>query len=64
MKLVTHALASGDFQVEPELVGPSHIAYTYDPPGSLHVVDISIDTTHGKLASADIRLRLRDAELN
>lgn len=64
VKLVTHALASGDFLVEPEIVGPSHIAYTYDPPGSLHVVDIAIDTTQGKLASADIHIRLRGADFN
>ena len=62
VKLVTNALASGDFLVEPEITGPSHIAYTYDPPGSLHGIDIAIDTTHGQLASADIRLRLREAD--
>ena len=62
VKLVTHALGSGDFLIEPEIAGPSHIAYVYDPPGSLHVIDIAIDTTKGKLASTGIRLRLRDPE--
>jgi len=62
IRLVTHALGSDDFLVEPEIVGPSHIAYIYDPPGSLYVVDIAIDTTHGQLASTGIRLRLRDPE--
>ena len=60
IKLVTRALGSGDFLVEPEIVGPSHIDYIYDPPGSLHVIDIAIDCTQGRLASTDIRLRLRD----
>lgn len=60
VKLVTQALESGDFVIEPEIVGPSHIAYVYDPPRSLHVVDIAIDTTQGRLASNEIRLRLRD----
>ena len=62
IRLVTHALGSDDFLVEPEIVGPSHIAYIYDPPGSHYVVDIAIDTTHGQLASTGIRLRLRDPE--
>ncbi len=62
VKLVTHALGSGDFLIEPEIAGPSHLAYIYDPPWSLHVVDIAIDTTGGKLASAEIRLRLKDVE--
>jgi hypothetical protein len=62
IRLVTQALGSGDFIVEPEIAGPSHIAYIYDRPGSLHVVDIAIDSTQGRLASADIRLRLRDAK--
>ena len=62
IKLVTGALASDDFLVEPEIAGPSHIAYIYDPPGSLYVVDIAIDTTNGQLASTGIRLHLRDPE--
>jgi hypothetical protein len=62
IKLATHAIGSSDFLVEPQIAGPSHIAYIYDPPGSLHVVDIAIDTTQGQLASMGIRLRLRDPE--
>ena len=62
IKLATQALGSGDFLVEPEIVGPSHLEYVYDPPRSLHVVDIAIDTPHGKLVRADIRLRLRTPE--
>lgn len=62
IKLVTHALGSDDFLIEPEIAGPSHLAYIYDPPWSLHVADIAIDTTHGTLASAQIRLRLKDVE--
>jgi hypothetical protein len=60
VRLVTQALGSGDFIVEPEIVGPSHITYIYDPPGSLHVVDMAIDTTQGRLTSTEIRLRLQD----
>ena len=62
VRLVRHALGSDDFLIEPEIAGPSHIAYIYDPPGSLHVVDIAIDTPQGTLTSAEIRLRLRDPE--
>jgi hypothetical protein len=62
IKLVTQALGSNVFLIEPEIAGPSHIAYIYDPPGSLHVVDIAIDTTQGRVVSAAIRLRLRDVE--
>jgi hypothetical protein len=62
VKLATHALGSEDFIVEPEIAGASHIAYVYDPPGSLHVVDIAIDRTHGSIPSTDIRLRLRDTQ--
>ncbi len=51
IKLVTHALGSDDFIVEPAIAGPSHFAYVYDPPGSLNVVDIAIDTTHGQVSS-------------
>ena len=60
IKLANHALGSGDFLTEPQIGGPSHISYTYDPPGSLHVVDIAIDTPHGTIPSIDIRLWLRD----
>ena len=62
VKLITRALGSDAFLIEPDIAGASHIAYIYHPPGSLHVVDIAIDTTQGTLASADIRLRLRDVE--
>jgi hypothetical protein len=60
IRLATGALGSDQFLVEPQIAGPSHIAYIYDRPGSLHVVDIAIDTTRGQLASTGIRLRLRD----
>ena len=62
IKLVTHALGSDDFVIAPEIAGPSHITYIYDPPSSLHVIDIAIDTTHGRLTSAEIWLRLKDVE--
>jgi len=62
IRLVTHALGSEDFLVEPDIAGPSHIAYVYDRPGSLNVVDIAIDTTHGQVSSTGIRLRLRAPE--
>ena len=60
IKLITRALSSGDFIVTPDFVGsPSHLKYVYDPPKSLHVVDITVVTLdHGTLASTDIRLRL------
>jgi hypothetical protein len=60
IKLATQALGSGDFLIEPKIAGPSHVAYIYDPPGSLHVIDIAIDTTQGRLTSKDVRLRLQD----
>lgn len=60
VKLVTQALGSGDFLIEPEIEGASHVVYIYHPPGSLHVVDIAIDTAQGRLASKNIRLRLQD----
>jgi glycosylphosphatidylinositol transamidase (GPIT) subunit GPI8 len=63
IKLITQALGSDDFLIEPEIVGPSHIAYIYDPPESLHVVDIVVETTQGKLASKDIRVRLQDPKV-
>ena len=62
IKLANHALGSGDFLAEPQIGGPSHISYIYDPPRSLHVVDIAIDTPHGTIPSIDIRLRLRDID--
>jgi glycosylphosphatidylinositol transamidase (GPIT) subunit GPI8 len=63
IKLITQALGSDDFLIEPEIVGLSHIAYIYDPPESLHVVDIVVETTQGKLASKDIRVRLQDPKV-
>jgi len=62
IRLAIHALGCGDFLTEPQIGGPSHISYIFDPPRSLHVVDIAINTTGGIIPSADIRLRLRDPE--
>ena len=59
IRLAIHALGSGDFLTEPQIGGPSHISYIYDPPRSLHVVDIAINTTGGTIPSANIRLQLR-----
>jgi len=59
IKLITLALGSGDFIVTPDFGSVSHLKYFYDPPNSLHVVDIAVMTLdHGTLASTDIRLRL------
>jgi hypothetical protein len=60
VKLIKRALTSGDFIVTPDVSSsPSHLRYVYDPPKSLHVVDMIIVTLdHGTLASTDIRLRL------
>jgi hypothetical protein len=59
VKLITLALGSGDFIVTPDFGSVSHLKYFYDPPNSLHVVDIAVMTLdHGTLASTDIRLRL------
>jgi hypothetical protein len=54
------ALSSGDFIVTPDVSGsPSHLRYVYDPPKSLHVVDVNLITLdYGTLASTDIHLRL------
>jgi hypothetical protein len=60
IKLITRALQSGDFIITPEILSPSHLTYIYDPPNSLHVVDIAIETPDRTVASADIRLRLAD----
>ena len=62
IKLANHALGSGDFLTEPQIGGTSHLSYFYDPPGSLHVVDIAIDTPHSTISSVDIRLWLRDID--
>lgn len=59
VKLATQALSSGDFIVTPDFGSPSHLKYFYDPPKSLHVIDIAVTTLdRGTIASADIRLRL------
>jgi hypothetical protein len=59
VKLITGALSSGDFIVTPKFGSPSHLKYSYDPPKSFHVVDISVMTLdRGTIASPDIRLRL------
>ena len=44
VKLITRALGSGDFIVTPDFGSPSHLKYFYDPPKSLHVVDIAVTT--------------------
>ena len=54
----TAALSFGDFVVTPGFGSPSHLKYYYDPPKSLHVVDIAVTTLNGTIASTDIRLRL------
>jgi hypothetical protein len=61
VKLIKRALSSGDFIVTPDLGrSPSHLRYVYDPPKSLHVVDVNLITLdHGTLASTDIHLRLK-----
>jgi hypothetical protein len=59
VKLITRALSSGDFIVTPDFGSPSHLTYVYDPPKSLHVVDIGVVTLdHGTIASTDIHMRL------
>ena len=58
VKLITRALSFGDFIVTPDFGSPSHLKYFYDPPKSLHVVDIAVTTLNGTIASTDIRLRL------
>ena len=58
IKLITRALSSGDFIVTPDFGSPSHLRYFYDPPMSLHVVDIGVMTLNGTIASTDILLRL------
>ena len=60
VKLVTDALGSGDFIVEPEIAAVSHLMYIYDRPKSLQVVDVAIETPNATIPSADIRLRLRN----
>ena len=62
VKLITRALSFGDFIVTPDFGSPSHLKYFYDPPKSLHVVDIGVVTLHGTIASMDIRLRLMPSD--
>ena len=63
VKLITHALSSGDFIVTPDFGSPSHLKYFYDRPKSLHVVDIAVMTLdRGTIASTDIRLRLMPSD--
>ena len=62
-KLITRALSFGDFIVTPDFGSVSHLKYFYDPPNSLHVVDIAVMTLdHGTIASTDIRLRLMPSD--
>jgi hypothetical protein len=60
VRLIKRSLSSDDFIVTPDLRrSPSHLRYVYDPPKSLHVVDVNLVTLdHGTLASTDIHLRL------
>ena len=62
VKLITRALASGDFIVTPDFGSPSHFKYYYDHPKSMHVVDIGVMTLRGTIASTDIRLRLMPSD--
>jgi hypothetical protein len=65
VKLITSALSSGDFIVAPDLGFTWHFKYFYDPPRSLHVVDVDVLTLdRGTIASTDIHLRLsRDSDV-
>ena len=57
------ALSSGDFIITPDFGSPSHLKYFYDPPKSLHVIDIAVMTPdRGTIASTDIRLRLMPSD--
>ena len=62
VKLITRALCFGDFIVTPDFGSPSHLKSFYDPPKSLHVVDIAVTTLNGTIASTDIRLRLTPSD--
>ncbi len=63
VKLIIRALSFGDFIITPDFGSPSHLKYFYDPPKSLHVIDIGVMTPdHGTIASTDIRLRLMPNE--
>ena len=61
VRLINQALGSGDFDVTPDFGSPSHLKYIYDPPNSLHVVDVAVETLHGTIASTSIRLRLQQS---
>ena len=59
VRLITSALSSGDFIVDPDLGSTWHLKYFYDPPRSLHVVDVDVITfDRGTIASPNIHLRL------
>jgi hypothetical protein len=59
VQLITRALGSGDFTVTPDFGSVWHLKYFYDPPKSLHVVDIAVITLdYGTISSTDIHLRL------
>src|SRR6476620_4991526 len=60
VRLITEALSSGDFIVEPDLGSIWHLKYFYDPPKSLHVVDVAVVTLdRGTIDSPNIHLRLQ-----
>ena len=60
VRLITGALSSGDFIVEPDLGSIWHLKYFYDPPKSLRVVDVAVITLdRGTIDSPDIHLRLQ-----
>ncbi|AHY52608.1 hypothetical protein [Bradyrhizobium japonicum] len=63
VKLITQALSSGDFIVTPDFGAVSHLKYFYDPPKSLHVVDMAVITRdHGTIASTQIHLVLMPSD--
>ena len=60
VRLIPAALSSGDFIVTPDLGSMWHLKYFYDPPKSLHVVDVAVVTLdRGTIDSPDIHLRLQ-----
>ena len=59
VRLITHALSSGDFMVTPDF---GFAQVFLDPPKSLHVVDMAVTTLNGTIASTDIRLRLMPSD--
>jgi len=62
-KIVTTSLHCGDFIVTPDISGPAHIRYIYDPPSSLQFVDMVIVLPEMTLASTDVRLRLKSENI-